>query len=78
MLSVFCMKQIFTVWARVIPILIDTQEKCVLPREDWNTFNTKELALNIGKNAGMLGLQAAAITTGFDFKKNTRGRDRWR
>lgn len=45
---------------------LDTQEKCVLPREDWNTFNTKELALNIGKNAGMVGLQAAAITTGFD------------
>lgn len=45
---------------------LDTQEHGVLPREDWNTFNTKELALNIGKNAGLAGLQAAVITTGFD------------
>lgn len=45
---------------------LDTQEKGVLPREDWNIFNTKELALNIGKNAGLAGLQAAVITTGFD------------
>ncbi len=45
---------------------LDTQEKGVLPREDWNRFNTKELALNIGKNAGLAGLQAAVITTGFD------------
>lgn len=45
---------------------LDTQEKGVLPREDWNSFNTKELALNIGKNAGLAGLQAAMITTGFD------------
>ena len=45
---------------------LDTQERGVLPREDWNTFNTKELALNIGKNAGLAGLQAAVITTGFD------------
>lgn len=32
---------------------------------DWNTFQTKDLALQIGKNAGIAGLQAAAITTGF-------------
>lgn len=46
---------------------LDTQEKGVLPREDWNTFNTKELAFNIGKNAALTGLQAAAVTTGFDW-----------
>lgn len=45
---------------------LDVQEKGVLPREDWNTFNTKEIALNIGKNAGIAGIQAAVITTGFD------------
>ena len=45
---------------------LNTQEKGVLPRDDWNAFNTKELALNIGKNAGMAGLQAAVITVGFD------------
>lgn len=32
---------------------------------DWNVFQTKDLAIQIGKNAGMMGLQAAAITTGF-------------
>lgn len=37
-----------------------------MPRNDWNSFNTKELALNIGKNAGLAGLNAAIITTGFD------------
>lgn len=32
---------------------------------DWNVFQTKDLALQIGKNAGLAGVQAAAITTGF-------------
>ncbi|MCL1882971.1 MAG: hypothetical protein FWF81_04365, partial [Defluviitaleaceae bacterium] len=32
---------------------------------DYNTFNTKELALNLGKNAALQGMQAALITTGF-------------
>lgn len=32
---------------------------------DWNIFQTKDLALQIGKSAGLMGLQAAAITTGF-------------
>lgn len=45
---------------------LDTQERGVLPRNDWNTYNTKELALSIGKNAGLAGMQSAAITTGFD------------
>lgn len=45
---------------------LDTQERGVLPSENWNIFNTKELALNIGKNAGMVGIQTAVITTGFD------------
>lgn len=34
-------------------------------KTDWNTFKTKDLALQIGKNAGLMGLQSAAITTGF-------------
>lgn len=32
---------------------------------DWNVFQTKDLALQIGKNAAMAGMQAATITTGF-------------
>ena len=44
---------------------LKTQEKGAIPITDWNSFKTKELALQIGKNAGMAGVQAAAITTGF-------------
>ncbi len=44
---------------------LDTQEGNSLPRTDWNSFSTKDLALNIGKQAGVAGLGAAAITTGF-------------
>lgn len=52
--------------AQVKKLQLDTQEKMVLPRTDWNTFNTKELILNIGKNAGIAGMHGAVITTGFD------------
>lgn len=45
---------------------LDTQEKGVLPCNNWNTYNTKELAINIGKNAGLVGIQSALIVTGFD------------
>lgn len=45
---------------------LDSQEKSVIPKNDWNAYNTKELAINISKNAGMVGLQSAVITTGFD------------
>lgn len=44
---------------------IKTQEKSKIPTTDWNSFNTKDLALQLGKNAGLAGIQAAAITTGF-------------
>ena len=54
---------------------LNTQENGVLPQEDWNTFNTKELALNIGKNAGIAGIQTAIITTGFDLlEKKIQGK----
>lgn len=35
------------------------------PSNDWNNFNSKELALNLGKNAALSGMGAAALTTGF-------------
>lgn len=44
---------------------LKVQEDGSVPTTDWNTFKNKDLALQIGKNAGMVGLQAAAITTGF-------------
>lgn len=42
------------------------QNEGVIRKEDWNHFEIKELSRNIAKNAGRAGLQAAAITTGFD------------
>lgn len=44
---------------------LEAQEKGSVPSIDWNTFKTKELALQLGKNAGFMGLQSAMITTGF-------------
>lgn len=41
------------------------QQDGSIPKTDWNSFQTKDLAVQIGKNAGMVGLQAAVITTGF-------------
>ena len=41
------------------------QQDGSVPKTNWNSFQTKDLALQIGKNAGMVGLQAAVITTGF-------------
>lgn len=43
----------------------DVQRDGSIPEHDWNAFNTKELALNVGKQAGIAGLEAAAISTGF-------------
>lgn len=50
---------------KVKELQFETQNECNIPSENWNNFNTKELALQAGKNAGLMGLQAAAITTGF-------------
>lgn len=36
-----------------------------VPTMGWDVFTNKKLALQIGRNAGMAGMQAAAITTGF-------------
>lgn len=42
----------------------DVQGYGAVPEQGWNSFNTKELALNVGKKAGAAGLQAATITAG--------------
>lgn len=41
------------------------QKKGSTPTVDWNSFTTKDLLVNVAKNTGMAGIQAAAITTGF-------------
>ena len=45
---------------------LETQESEVLPTVDWNMYNTRELALNLGKNAAISGMQAAAFCTGIE------------
>lgn len=42
------------------------QEKSAMPKVDYSDFAIKDIALNIGKNAGVMGLLSAAVTTGFD------------
>ncbi len=42
----------------------EAQTQGTAPRIDWNSFETKQLAMNIGKEAAVSGLYAAAITTG--------------
>ncbi|TGY96221.1 hypothetical protein E5329_11310 [Petralouisia muris] len=42
----------------------EAQESGVIPRTDWNVYNTRELAINLGKQAGVAGMQAALLTTG--------------
>lgn len=42
------------------------QEKGAVPVDTWNSYNTKELAVNIGKQAAFAGAGAAALTVGMD------------
>ncbi len=42
------------------------QEKGELPEVNWNNYNTKELAIKLGKDAAFAGMQAAVIGTGFN------------
>ena len=41
------------------------QEDDIMPEMDYSHFQTKELALSVGKNAGAMALQSAAVVTGF-------------
>ena len=42
------------------------QEDGTLPTVDYSHFQAKDLAMSIGKNAGAMALQAAAVTTGLN------------
>lgn len=42
----------------------EVQETGLIPRTDWNVYNTKELAINLGKQAGAAGAQAAFMAVG--------------
>ncbi len=43
---------------------LQVQESGEIPQIDYNTFETKKLALHIGQNAGLIGLQSAALAVG--------------
>ena len=43
----------------------NAQSQNTSPAHDWSHYQTKDLALNIGKNAGVMGILSAAVTTGF-------------
>lgn len=43
----------------------NAQSQNAAPAHDWSHYQTKDLALNIGKNAGVMGILSAAVTTGF-------------
>lgn len=45
---------------------LEAQEQNIIPAENWNSFNTKQLAINIGKESGKYALYSAAITTGVE------------
>lgn len=56
--------------AQVKELQLKAQEKTVKPEIDWNAFKTKDLSIQIGKQASLMGLQSAAITTGFAMVSN--------
>ena len=53
----------------------EVQETGKLPRTDWNIYNTRELAMNLGKQAGAAGVQAALVTTGIDLAAKVMNRE---
>ncbi len=50
----------------------DLQQKGRMPaRYTWNSYSTRELAFNLGKEAALCGVQVAIITTGFGLAAKT-------
>lgn len=44
----------------------EAQEDGIMPTMDYSHYQTKDLAMYLGKNAGAMALQSAAVTTGLD------------
>lgn len=45
---------------------MSAQDDGIMPSMDYSHYQTKDLAMSIGKHAGLMGLQSAAITTGLN------------
>lgn len=48
---------------------LDAQKKGIVPKVDWNSYQTRELAINLGKQAGQAGIQAAFFGAGLHLAK---------
>lgn len=48
---------------------LETQESGMIPNADWNVYNTRELVLNLGKQAAFSGMQSAIICTGIELAR---------
>lgn len=47
-------------------VQLAAQEDGIMPSMDYSHYQTKELAMSIGKNAGAMALQTAVVTTGLN------------
>ncbi|MBM6753046.1 hypothetical protein H6A65_16420 [Mediterraneibacter glycyrrhizinilyticus] len=47
----------------------DVQQNGELPKADWNSYQTRELVVNLGKQAGQAGIQAALLGVGISLAK---------
>lgn len=47
----------------------NAQDYGIIPKTDWNSYQTKELALDIGKQAGQAGIHAAFLGVGIDLAR---------
>lgn len=52
--------------AQIKELQQNAQEHGIMPKVDWNSYQTKELALNIGKQAGQMGIQSAFLGAGIN------------
>lgn len=52
--------------AKIKELQQNAQKHGILPKVDWNSYQTKELALNIGKQAGQMGIQSAFLGVGIN------------
>lgn len=53
----------------------NVQENSFLPKTDWNSYQTRDLVRNIGKQAGMAGIQAAFLGVGISLAKRALSKE---
>lgn len=61
---------------QVKDLQLKTQQDNVVPVSNWNNFTTRDLALNLGRQAGIAGLQAATMTMGFTLAAQVMSREK--